>query len=92
MPYLTVEVRHDPLFQAGPYSFFMAWCASESIPHDASWYVEVFDETPVRVTADVIELDENDEWVLNPETGEPVTHQQTFTASALPPLQGTIIR
>lgn len=90
--YLTVEIRHDPIYQAGPYSFFMTWCAGQSITHDACWLIQVYDESPVRAVLHVIDLDENGGWVTDPETGDPVTHTDEVNPSALPPLQGYINR
>lgn len=94
MLYLSVEIRHDPLYQASPpYQMWMSWCAAQGIDHDACWLVEVYDETPVRAVLHVIDLDpDTGEWVTDPETGSPVTHVEERTPSALPPLQGTIIR
>ncbi|WP_219512748.1 hypothetical protein [Nonomuraea ceibae] len=92
--YLTVEIRHDPVYQASrPYQAWMAWCAAEGVDHDGSWLVEVYDETPVRVVRHVIELHPvTGEWLTDPETGEPLTHVETRTASTLPPLQGYVVR
>lgn len=93
MPYLTVEIHHDPLYQTSPgYIMYMNWCTAQSLPHDDAWYMEVFDETPVRVEVDMIDLDENNEWIRDPDTNLPTTHHQTFTASVLPPVQGSIYR
>lgn len=91
MPYLTVETQHDESYWSPPYTMLMAWAATQSIPMQTGWYMEVHDEMPVRVELDVIELDPEGEWVRDPE-GAPVTSRQTFTASTLPPVQGVMIR
>lgn len=93
MLFLTVEVRHDPLYQASPpYQRWMAWCADEGIEHDACWVIQVYDEQPIRAVLHVIDLDEQGEWVMDPETGEPVTHEETVNPSTLPPVQGYVNR
>lgn len=88
MPYLTVDIRHDPVFMTSPpYQMFMAWCEANSIPLITGWTLSVYDETPVRVVLDVIDLDGEGEWVRD-EDGVPVTHEVTYTATDLPRISG----
>ncbi|WP_326646057.1 hypothetical protein OG884_15510 [Streptosporangium sp. NBC_01755] len=93
MLYLTVEIRTKPEHMTSPpYMALLSWCTAESIPLSTGRVLEVFDEVPVRRVLHVITLDENDEWVLDPETGEPVTTPDEATVSSLPPLQGYLAR
>lgn len=90
--YLTVEVRHDPAhWTSPPYRMVINWCDSVSIPLVTGWTLNVYDETPVRATLDVIDLDEDGEWVRDGD-GAPVTHEVTYELAALPPLQGYMSR
>ena len=92
MPFLTVEVRHDPIFWASPtYRALMAWAEAEEIPLVTGWTLTAWDETPVRVVLDIIDLDENDEWVRDGD-GVPVTHPITYEPSVLPPVSGYLCR
>lgn len=91
MPFLIVDVRHDPVFQTSPpYRVVMAWCEAEGIPLITGWTLTVWDETPVRAVLDVIDLDEAGEWIRD-EDGVPVTHPVTYSPSTLPPLAGGYI-
>lgn len=92
MLYLTVEVRHDPIhWTSPPYQMLMSWCAANSIPLVTGWTLTVYDETPVRATLDVIDLDEDGEWVRD-EDGAPVTHEATYAPSSLPQVSGYMVR
>lgn len=91
-PYLTVEVRHDPAFMTSPpYQLLMSWCSTNGVPLVTGWTMEVYEETPVRVVLNVIDLDDGGEWVRD-EDGVPVTHEATYIASSLPPLKGYNVR
>jgi hypothetical protein len=92
-PYLTMMLRHDPIYQASPpYQALMAWMAQESIPHDSGWRLVVWDEQPIRAVVDVIETDpDTGEWVINPDSGQPVTHEATFLAATLPPVHDALL-
>lgn len=90
--YLTADVRHDPATtNVPPYQMFLAWCALNSIPVMTGWKIRVYSETPIRAVLDVIDLD-GDEWVMDPETGEPVTHEVTYNPATLPPVSGHMVR
>lgn len=98
MLYLTADVRHDPTTTNNPpYQMFLLWCATNGIPIFAGpgnigWTLHVYNEAPVRAVLDVIDLDENNQWVLDPETSQPVTHEVTYNPAGLPPVSGHMIR
>lgn len=92
--HLTVEIRHDPLYMtAPPYQMLMAWCSANGIPLVTGWMLWVYDETPFRAVLAVIDLDsETGEWVMDPESGEPVTHEVTYNPTTLLAVRGYINR
>lgn len=92
MPYLTVEVKHDPVYMASPpYQMLMGWCDENSIPLVTGWMLYVYDETPARAVLTVIDLDEGGAWVLD-DDGVPVTQEVTYTPTSLPRIRGYIYR
>ncbi|MCK2219708.1 hypothetical protein MF672_038825 [Actinomadura sp. ATCC 31491] len=91
--YLTVEVRHDPAHWASPpYQMLINWCSANGIPLETGWTLRVYDESPVRAELDVMDLDEQGEWIWPEGADEPSTHTVTYTCSSLPPLSGYIVR
>ncbi|MER7500457.1 hypothetical protein AB0L05_27745 [Nonomuraea pusilla] len=93
MPYLTIEVRHDPAHMTSPpYQALMSWCDTNGIPLVTGWLLTVYDEQPVRAVLAVIDLDERGEWVRDPQTGVPLTHDVTYTCTSLPPVSGDLVR
>lgn len=89
MLYLTVEVRHDPIYMASPpYQRLMTWCSNNGIPLVDGWMLYVYDEAPVRAVLTVIDLDENQEWVWPEGADAPSTHEVTYECATLPPLRG----
>lgn len=94
MPYLTVEVRHDPVYMnSPPYQAIMSWCAANTIPLVTGWLLRVYDESPVRAELDIIDLDpDTGEWVYADGATEPTTHTETYTCTGLPIVRGYVSR
>lgn len=91
MPFLIVDVRHDPEFMTSPpYRALMAWCEVEGIPLVTGWTLTV-EESPPSAVLDVINLDEDGQWVLD-ENSVPVTHPVAFTPSTPTPVSGHLGR
>lgn len=90
--HLTVEVLHDPAYMTSPpYQMLIAWCNTNGIPLVTGWMLYVYNEDPVRAVLTVIDLDENDVWILD-EDGVPVTHEVTYNPATLPPIRGYVAR
>ena len=90
--YMIADVRFDmTTIGSPPYQAFLAWCADNDIPVQTGWQVRAYDETPLRAELDVIDLDDQGEWIMG-EGGVPVTHTVTYYPDVLPPIQGHMPR